>query len=95
MAFNLTSWVTGAGAMSTKRECNLKFKLDEFSISREIKWKYHVDKTEMSTNLLGYDMIIGLDLICELGLIINCEEKVVEWQELIIHMTTPVSTFKK
>ena len=39
-------------------------------------------------------MIIGLDLLCELGLIINCEEKVVEWQDLKIPMTTPVTKFK-
>ena len=89
-----TTWITGAGAINTKRECNLKFKLDEFSTSKEVNWNFHADKTEMSKDSLGYDMIIGLDLLCELGLIINCEEKVVEWQDLKIPMTTPVTKFK-
>ena len=51
-------------------------------------------KLKCQKKLLGYDMIIGLDLIYELGLIINCEEKVVEWQDLKIPMTTPVTKFK-
>ena len=29
----------------------------------------------MSQSLLGYDMIISLDLMSELDLIINCEDK--------------------
>ena len=86
-----TTWLTGSGAINTKRECNLKFKLDEFSTSREVEWNFHVDETEMSKDSLGFDMIIGLDLLCDLGLIINCEEKVVEWQDLKIPMTTSVS----
>ena len=89
-----TTWITGSGTINTKRECNLKFKLDEFSTSKEVSWKFHVDETEMSKDSLGYDMIIGLDLLCELGLIINCEDKVVEWQDLKIPMTTPVTKFK-
>ena len=89
-----TTWLTGSGAINTKRECNLKFKLDEFSTSKEVSWKFHVDEAEMSKDSLGYDMIIGLDLLCELGLIINCEDKVVEWQDLKIPMTTPVTKFK-
>ena len=40
-------------------------------------------------------MIIGLDLMGELGLIINCEEKIVEWKELKIPMTTASTKFKK
>ena len=38
-------------------------------------------------------MIIGLDLLCELGLIIKCEEKVGEWYHIRIPMTSPVTKF--
>ena len=72
----------------------MKFKLDEFSISKEIKWNLHVDETEISKDSLGYDMIIDLDIICELGLIINGEEKLVECQNLRIPMTTSILEFK-
>ena len=58
-----TSWITDTGAISTKRECNSQFKLDEFSTSKEIKWNFHVDGIEISKKLFGYDMIIGLDLL--------------------------------
>ena len=38
-------------------------------------------------------MIIVLDLMSEIGLIINCEDKIVEWRESKIPMTTAL-TFK-
>ena len=43
-----TTWITGTESISTKRECNLKFKLDEILTSKEIQCKFHVDGTEMS-----------------------------------------------
>ena len=43
-----------------------------------MEWNFHVDENEMSKEPLVFDMIIGLDLLYELGLIINCEEKVIE-----------------
>ena len=39
-------------------------------------------------------MIIGLDLMSELGLIINCEDKIVKWNEVQIHMTTSSTKFE-
>ena len=56
----------------------MKFKLDEFSTSREVEWNFHVYLSEMSKETLGVGMVIGLDPLCELGLIINCEAKVVK-----------------
>ena len=88
------NWVTGAGTMVTSRNCSLNFKLDEFSTSKTVKWIFHVDETEISQKNLGYDMIVGLDLMSELGLIINYEDKIVEWKELKIHMTTSSTKFK-
>ena len=57
----------------------MKFKLYKFSISREVQWKFHVDESEISKESLGFDMVVGLDFLCELGLISNCEKKMVEW----------------
>ena len=67
-----TLWITCKGTTCTKRKCNLNFKLDEFLTSREVEWNLHVDEIEMSKDSLGFDMIIGQDILCELGLIINC-----------------------
>ena len=45
----------------------------------------------MSNNSLDYDMIMRLDLMTELGIIINCRDKVVEWEEAKIAMTSTES----
>ena len=55
---------------------------------RTYKWTYHVVEIEMSQESSGYDMIIGLDLMNELYLIINCENTREEWKELKIPMAT-------
>ena len=73
-----TSWITGESIIITKRECNLIFKFDEFSNSQEVEWNNHVNETEMSKESLEFDTVIGLDLLCKLGLIINYETKVVD-----------------
>ena len=39
-------------------------------------------------------MIIGLDLTSELGLIINCDDKIVEWKELKNPMIKVLTRFK-
>ena len=80
--------------MVTSRNCSLKCKIDKFSTSRTVKWTFHVDETEMSSKYLGYNMIIGLDLMSELDLIINCEDKIVEWRVLKTPMTTFSTKFK-
>ena len=74
--------------MTTKTNCRIKFKLNEFSTSKEVTWKFHVDETQMSNKSLDYDMIMGLDLMTELGIIINCRDKVVEWEEAKIATTS-------
>ena len=77
-----TSWIDGAGTLSTKRNYDLEFKLDELPTSREVEWNFNVDDTGMPRETLGFNMVIGLDFLYELGLVIDCEEKVVEWQDL-------------
>ena len=67
-------WITGANELETKRYCEIQFKLNEFSTSKEVFWKFHVDETELSDKSLGYDRTVGLDLMTELGIDINCKE---------------------
>ena len=82
-----SKWVTGAGIVSTTRKCDVTFKLNEFSNSKEIYWNFNVDETSESTESLQYDMIIGLDLMGELGIILDCKAKIVEWDKMKIPMT--------
>ena len=88
-----TVWATGAGSMHTKRESTVKFKLNEFSSSKEIEWKFHVDESDLNSKSIGYDMIIGLDLMSELGLIINCRKNVIDWEDIQIPMTSKGTRF--
>ena len=73
-------WITGAGTLSTTRKCAIKFKLNEFSNSKEIHWNFNVDETSISHDTIAYNMIVGLDLMSELGIIIDCKAKIVEWE---------------
>ena len=60
------------------------------------KWGefFHVDETEISKESLGSVMVTDLDLLYKLILIINCEENVVAYQDLIIPMTTLIQKLK-
>ena len=74
---------TAAGVMGTKYESKMRFSLREFSESKIIKWKFSlVDKSED----IGYDMIIGRDLMKELGLVIDFNKLAVVWEGTSIPM---------
>ena len=81
-------WITGADKLETKRDCEINFKFNEFSTSNEVLWKFHVDEKKLSDKSLGYDVIMGLDLMTKLGIFINCKEQTVEWEEAKIAITT-------
>ena len=79
-------WATGAGSMHTKWEYNLKFKLNEFSTSKEIEWKFHVDESDLTQDSVGYDIIVGLSMMSQLGLIVNFRANVIDWEDIQIPM---------
>ena len=71
-------WQTMGGNFVTKRRCLVDFKFPELSTQKKVTWIMHVDKkTEASKSL--YDMIIGMDLMTELGIYIDTESKVIRW----------------
>ena len=56
----------------------MDFKFPELSTDKKVTWIAHIDnKTEKDKAL--YDMIIGMDMLVELGLYINTDEKTVCW----------------
>ena len=57
-----TVWTTPAGELSTGQKCQATFMLPEFHSDRVIEWDLHVTK-----NLGAYDMIIGRDILTDLG----------------------------
>ena len=72
-----TKWKTTAGVFTTTKQVNVQFILPELHEGRTICTKAHV------TQHLGqYDMILGRDLLKELGIIIDFANETVTWDEV-------------
>jgi predicted aspartyl protease len=69
-------WKTGNGNVSTSKTVKTHFILPELYHDRIIEHKFNVLSTP-----IGYDMILGTDLMSELGLKLDFKEACVEWDE--------------
>jgi Reverse transcriptase (RNA-dependent DNA polymerase) len=80
-----TTWRTMGGNFTTTKKAVVKFRLPEFSTNKSIAWTAHVDE---STNkkLAQYDMIIGDDLMTELGIDLCFSTQEIKWGEESIPM---------
>ena len=84
-----TKWDTMAGTFQTDSVANLKFSLSELNPTASIRTDvYAVD------DMQNYDMIIGRDLLNQLGFVINFREKIIQWEDAEIPMKDPNSTRK-
>ena len=82
-----TEFNTMAGTFKTKKKCNIRFKMPELNFSAEISTKAHVaDMNGM------YNIIVGRDLLHNLGIDLNFSTKTVQWNEKIIDMKPPTCT---
>jgi hypothetical protein len=82
-----TTWTTVAGNFSTSKQTTIVFSLPMLHEKRTIETLVHV-----SPNLENYDMILGRDLLQELGIILNFQEATIQWEHGICPMK---STDKK
>ena len=78
-----TSWSTPAGAFETKYKANIKFTLPEFHAKKLITWDTYITDQPMN-----YDLIIGRDLMKELGLIIDFKNESIIWDDVKVSMKT-------
>ena len=62
----------------------ITFKLPEFSSSKDISWQMDIDKGKLEE--LGYDMIIGRDLLQALKMTIDFEYQVIKWEGTSVPM---------
>jgi transposase InsO family protein len=76
-----TRWTTAAGTFETSAKSKIELKLNEFYEQRVLNPTVHVTKARM-----GYDMIIGRDLMSELGIDIRFSDSTVIWDERTISM---------
>jgi hypothetical protein len=81
---NQTTWSTMGGQFTTDKTGLVIFSLPEFNLQKQISWKFHVDDRSKSSNT--YDMIIGRDLLGELGIILNFNDHTVIWDTDTIPM---------
>jgi hypothetical protein len=78
-----THWKTMGGIYTTKRKALVEFTLPEFSTNKTISCVCHVDESA-DPHLTHYDMIIGDELLKELGidLIYSTAIPTVRWEEV-------------
>ena len=69
-----TTWSTPAGDLSTQETCTAQIRLEELHSDRVIEWKFHV-----APDLGAYDMIIGRDMLTDLGIDVKFSDQEVHW----------------
>jgi hypothetical protein len=73
------TWKTLGGRFTTHRHAKIQFAFPELSDKKTISWVVHVDQ-HTHPNTAMYDMIIGMDCMCSLGIYVNTDEKVITWE---------------
>ena len=76
---NPVKWTTLGGVYTTKRKALMEFRLPEFSLNKTITWSCHVDETT-DPKFAQYDMIIGDDLMQELGIDLLYSKHLMVWE---------------
>jgi hypothetical protein len=83
-----TEWTTKAGPpFATSRKCNVSLTLPKFHEGRDINWTMYVDETD--NKLSRDDMIIGRDLLEELGINFLLSQGIMTWDNASISMRNP------
>jgi hypothetical protein len=80
-----TKWTTMGGNFVTRQQRQIQFRLTEFNMSKIVTWPCHIDETTQRKNA-QYDMIIGTDLMTELGIDINFSTNNMSWEGVDIPM---------
>ena len=65
-------------------------KLSELIHTAKINTKCH-----LTDKLLNYNLILGRDILHELGIIFNIKNKIITWQQVSISMKLPNCTAKE
>ena len=69
----MIQWHTQAGNITTNLKVEVDFTLTELSVMNIVTWKCHVDESAKGR----YDMILGRDLLTELGLNLKFSDHVI------------------
>ena len=76
------------GNFQTSKKCKTTFILKEFFKNKSIEWNLHVDSTPGPH---CYDMILGHDIMNELGIMLDFKDQTMTWDDSTVHMKDPES----
>ena len=80
------TWRTMAGSFTTTSKCVVEFTLPELNPTAKIKQKLHV-----VPKMSKYDIILGRDVMQNLGINLDFEDKVIRWNGSSANMKHPQS----
>ena len=83
-----TNWITKGGNFQTSKKCKATFILKEFHENKSIEWNLHVDSTPGPH---CYNMIIGHNVMGELGIMLDFKDQMMTWDDSTINMKDPES----
>ena len=83
-----TNWIMKGGNIQTSKKCKTTFILKEFYENKSIEWNLHVDSTPGPHH---YDMILGRDVMSELGITLDFKDQTMTWDDSTINMKDPES----
>ena len=94
MRSNKLEYSTGAGMYCTTHDVKVNFCMTELSSSKIINHQFHVDNEKGELGI-GYDMIIGRDLMVQLGPTAEFKRQVLQWDGATVHMKEPINLLGK
>ena len=83
-------WKTGNGPLTTSKQAVVQFLLPELYADRVIEHSFNV----LETAVISYDMIIGTDLMRELGLKLDFKDLTITWDEAVMPFKNRDDTFE-
>ena len=88
MRSNKVEYSTATGVYCRTHDVKVPFFIPDFSSSKITYHRFHVDNNKVNSRI-GYDMIIGRDLMVNLGLTTNFKHQVLQWDGATVHMKEP------
>lgn len=83
-----TRWLTSAGSFESNKKVLIHLALPEMSDTKSINTWVH-----LAPMLQQYDMIIGRDLLAELGIKLDFKEHTISWDDIEIPMKPDAATY--
>ena len=94
MRYNKLEYSTAAGVYCTAHDFKAPFCMPEFSSSKIINHCFHLNNDKGESGI-GYDMIIGRELMVQIFLMVYLNHQFLQWDGAIINIKEPISLLGK